>query len=144
MPGNMHPMNWNQTLIKSHARAFSVCSSLSARASRHLVGLVLQFTQRMRAALEKPAAAPVLDAYAARKAHFAPFCQVACASGAQWACDGQGYFQLLEPQGAKQQAAVLEFLEHLGPPAGVSVADTWKQSIYLHLPELYQIGLHCR
>lgn len=117
--------------------------SLSRR-TRHLVHFLSKSIQCLPGSSMESASTEHLDAKTAWKAHFDGLCQVTTASGAEWTCNGDGGWHLLEANGVPLEAAVAEFLEQLGIPAGVSLTDSDQQvvefSIAARLAEFYRMG----
>lgn len=97
--------------------------------ARQMVRFLFQLGCGVMASQAKTAlAARKRDARAAREAHFAPFCQFTGASGAEWACDGNGYWELLKANGHPSHTAVAELFEAFGIPALV-LGDLQNHSI---------------
>jgi hypothetical protein len=97
--------------------------------ARQMVRFLFQLGHGVMTSQAKTAlAARKRDARAAREAHFAPFCQFTGASGTEWACDGNGYWELLKADGQPSHTAVAELFEAFGFPALV-LGDLQNHSI---------------
>lgn len=119
-----------------------MATSHSYRRPGKMLRLLQQLRDGLSALCNKPAQAVELDRKAAWKACFDPFCHLSGASGAEWACNGQGNWQLLETHGMELEAAVLEILDQYWVPKGIGLSDTGDKVIHAHsLTALYQLGM---
>ncbi|SDJ23307.1 hypothetical protein SAMN04487867_12928 [Vreelandella titanicae] len=114
------------------------------RSANHLRNLFMKCIHRFVQPRFKAAHAKNIDGQAAWKAHFDGFCQLVTTSGAEWACNGKGYWQLLEANGIPLETAVGDFVELLGSPARVGICHP-EQPITINLSasrlaELYRLG----
>lgn len=114
------------------------------RSANHLRNLFMKSIHRFGQSRFEAAHAKNMDGQAAWKAHFDGFCQLVTASGAEWACNGKGYWQLLEANGVPLETAVGDFVELLGSPARVGIRHP-EQPITIkldtsRLAELYRLG----
>jgi hypothetical protein len=82
------------------------------------------------------------NGYPARKfalSSFRSYCLMA--SGAQWVCDANGDWQLVETNGLEPEAVVIELLEYLGIPLWVFTGKSLHQVINpAQLATLFQLG----
>lgn len=118
--------------------------TLLDRCTRKVLSFSFKLNGKVRTVFAKPATATVTDPKAARKAHFEPFCQVTTASGTEWACNGNGEWQLLEANGIPLETAMQELFEQMGVPVGVSVHYVEHQVLtpehIVQLAALYRLG----
>mgnify|MGYP007095846834 CR=1 FL=1 len=64
------------------------------------------------------------------------------ASGAQWVRDSNGNFQLVETNGAKTEAVVIEFLNDLGIPFWIFTSKGAKKTVGIRqMATLFELGV---